>query len=416
MIETSKKILQNGLTVVHHFDETSPFVVVNTLYKIGAKDEDPERTGFAHLFEHLMFEGSKNSDTYDEPLQEAGGENNAFTNNDFTNYYCQVPTNNLDVALFLEADRMCNLKINQRALNEQKKVVIEEFKEHYINQPYGNVWHILREMIYEKHPYRWPTIGKTTDHVANATLDDVKSFYSKYYQPSNAILVIGGNLPKEFVFERVEHFFGEIKTNDIGPKNKIIEPTQSTPKAKTVFEEVSLNAIFIAFKGPDRFDPTFFVSDLVSDLLSGSQSSRLYQKLVKEQKLFVSIDAYISASNEIGLFCVEGKIAPDVDIKIAEEAIWQALELLKNEAISLNELQKIKNKTLSHLNFSDTSLMSKVINIAYFELLGDANLINKEEENYLNVSAEDILLFANQTFQKEKSNTLYYLKKENDIK
>jgi predicted Zn-dependent peptidase len=416
MIETSKKILKNGLTGVHHFDETSPFVVVNTLYKIGAKDEDPERTGFAHLFEHLMFEGSKNSDTYDEPLQEAGGENNAFTNNDYTNYYCQVPKNNLDVALFLEADRMCNLKINQRALNEQKKVVIEEFKEHYINQPYGNVWHILREMIYEKHPYMWPTIGKTTDHVANATLEDVKSFYTKYYQPSNAILVVGGNLDKEFVFERVEHFFGEINFSVSAPKNLISEPIQSIPKEKTVFADVSLDAIYIAFKAPDRFDPNFFVSDLVSDILSGSQSSRLYQKLVKEKKLFVSIDAYISASNEVGLFCVEGKIAPGIDPKIAESAIWEELELLKNEAVSFNELQKIKNKTLSHLNFSDTSLMSKVINIAYFELLGDANLINKEEENYLAVSAEAILAFSNHTFQKDKSNTLHYLKKENDIK
>lgn len=413
MIETNKIILTNGLTVVHHFDDTSPFVVVNTLYKIGAKDENPEKTGFAHLFEHLMFEGSKNSDTYDEPLQEAGGENNAFTNNDYTNYYCQVPANNLDVALFLEADRMCNLKINQRALNEQKRVVIEEFKEHYINQPYGNVWHILREMLYEKHPYRWPTIGKTTEHVANATLDDVKSFYSAYYQPSNAILVVSGNISKEFAFERANHFFGEIKNINTTEKNIFIEPKQLAARTKTVFEDISLDAIYIAFHAPDRLDPYFFISDVVSDILSGSQSSRLYQKLVKELKLFVSIDAYISASNEIGLFCIEGKLAPGVEPKAAEAAIWVELEKIKTD-VAAHELEKIKNKTLSFINFSDTSLMGKTVNIAFYELLGDADMINKEEENYTAITLEQVSNFSKNTFTKAKSNTLFYLKKSND--
>ncbi|MBX7224657.1 MAG: insulinase family protein [Chitinophagales bacterium] len=413
MIQVSKKILKNGLTVVHHLDENTPFVVVNVLYKVGAKDEDPERTGFAHLFEHLMFEGSKHAKSYDQPLQEAGGENNAFTNNDYTNYYSQVPANNIDISLFLEADRMAFLNINQRSLNVQKKVVVEEFKENYINQPYGDVWHLLREMVYEKHPYKWPTIGLRTEHISEAVLEEVRNFFSMHYQPQNAILVIGGNIEEAVAFEKAEQYFGWIEPQTVTEKKEVIEPEQTVAKTKTVYADVPLNGLYIAFKSTDRYDDDFYVSDLISDILSGGQSSRLYQRLVKEQKLFVSIDAYISASNEIGMFVVEGKINEDVPVSVAEAAVWQEIELLKTE-LTEKEIRKTKNKILSYLNFSDTSIMGRTINIAYYEMLGDANGINQEESKYESVTLEKIQRFCNKYLTHSKSNTLYYLRKQHD--
>lgn len=413
MIQVSKKILKNGLTVIHHLDESTPFVVVNVLYKVGAKDEDPERTGFAHLFEHLMFEGSKHANSYDQPLQEAGGENNAFTNNDYTNYYSQVPANNIDISLFLEADRMAFLNINQRSLNVQKKVVVEEFKENYINQPYGDVWHLLREMVYEKHPYKWPTIGLRTEHISEAVLEEVRNFFSMHYQPQNAILVIGGNIEEAVAFEKSEQYFGWIEPQTVIEKKEVIEPEQTVAKTKTVYADVPLNGLYIAFKSTDRYDDDFYVSDLISDILSGGQSSRLYQRLVKEQKLFVSIDAYISASNEIGMFVVEGKINEDVPVSVAEAAVWQELELLKTE-LTEKEIRKTKNKILSYLNFSDTSIMGRTINIAYYCMLGDANGINQEESKYESVTLEKIQRFCNKYLTHSKSNTLYYLRKQHD--
>lgn len=415
MIKVSKKILTNGLTVVHHFDESTPFVVVNVLYKVGAKDEDEERTGFAHLFEHLMFEGSKHAKSYDQPLQEAGGENNAFTNNDYTNYYSQVPANNIDISLFLEADRMAFLNINQKSLYVQKKVVVEEFKENYINQPYGDVWHLLREMVYEKHPYKWPTIGLKTEHISEAVLEEVRDFFKKYYQPQNAILVIGGNIDEELAFEKATHYFGWITSEMNIEKKHILEPEQKTARKKTVHVDVPLDALYIAFKSSDRFDDDFYVSDLISDILSGGQSSRLYQRLVKEQKLFVSIDAYISASNETGMFVVEGKVNADASIEVAETAVWRELELLKTE-LTEKEIRKTKNKILSYLNFSDTSIMGRTINIAYYEMLGDANWINQEESKYEAVSLDKIHQFCSNYLIPEKSNTLYYLRQPKNDK
>ena len=411
MIDYSREVLDNGLTLIHHHDKTTPFVIVNTLYKVGAKHEDKHRTGFAHLFEHLMFSGSKHFADFDKPLQEAGGENNAFTNNDYTNYYDMVPAVNVETPMCLEADRMVNLNINKKSLDVQRKVVCEEFKENYINQPYGNVWHILREMVYEKHPYRWPTIGKELKHVEDATLEDVKAFYSKYYQPSNAILVLAGNIEKEQASTLAKKYFGEL-TGSAVEKRKFDEPEQTEAKEKTVYEDVPLNAIYIAFKICDRLHPDYYASDVTSDILSNGTSSRLHQKLVKEEKAFVEIDAYITSSDDIGMFVVEGKITDGIELQKATDLIWAELKKMKEEKVNESELQKCKNKMLTYMNFSEASLLNRAISLAYYELLGNANLINEEEQQYDAVNAEHIQQFAQKTFTKERSNTLFYLKKE----
>ena len=411
MIDYSREVLDNGLTLIHHHDKTTPFVIVNTLYKVGAKHEDEHRTGFAHLFEHLMFSGSKHFADFDKPLQEAGGENNAFTNNDYTNYYDMVPAVNIETPMCLEADRMVNLNINKKSLDVQRKVVCEEFKENYINQPYGNVWHILREMVYEKHPYRWPTIGKELKHVEDATLEDVKAFYSKYYQPSNAILVLAGNIEKEQASKLAKTYFGELTGNAV-EKRIFEEPEQTIAKEKTVYEDVPLNAIYIAFKICDRLHPDYYASDVTSDILSNGTSSRLHQKLVKEEKAFVEIDAYITSSDDIGMFVVEGKISDGIELQKATDLIWAEFKKMKEEKVNESELQKCKNKMLTYMNFSEASLLNRAISLAYYELLGNANLINEEEQQYDAVNAEHIQQFAQKTFTKERSNTLFYLKKE----
>lgn len=410
MIEYSKEVLENGLTLIHHYDETTPFVVVNTLYKVGAKDEEESRTGFAHLFEHLMFGGSKHFKDFDKPLQEAGGENNAFTNNDYTNYYDTVPAINIEVPFALEADRMTHLNINKKSLDVQRKVVCEEFKENYINQPYGNVWHILREMVYEKHPYKWPTIGKELKHVEDATLEDVKAFYDLYYQPNNAILVVAGNMDKEKTIALTKNYFNDLKGNSLVHKT-FSEPEQTIAKEKTVYDDVPLNAVYIAFKMCDRLHPDFYVADVTSDILSNGNSSRLHQRLVKEAKAFVEIDAYITSSNDIGMFVFEGKVADGIDVQQATDLIWKEIKQIQLEKVNANELQKCKNKMLTYMNFSESSLLNRAISLAYYELLGNANMINDEEKNYDAVNEDRIRQFAQTTFAKEKSNTLFYLKK-----
>ncbi len=411
MIDYSKEVLPNGLTLIHHFDETTPFVVVNTLYKVGAKDEDEHRTGFAHLFEHLMFSGSKHFKDFDKPLQEAGGENNAFTNNDYTNYYDTVPVINIETALCLEADRMHHLNINKRSLEVQRKVVIEEFKENYINQPYGNVWHLLREMVYEKHPYKWPTIGKELKHIEEATLEDVKAFYDTYYQPNNAILVIAGNIEKSETVALTQKYFGELQGNHL-VKKSITEPEQTVAKEKTVYEDVPLNLVYIAFKMCNRLHPDYFTADVTSDILSNGSSARLHQKLVKELKAFVEIDAYITASDDIGMFVFEGKVSDGFDVQKAVDLIWIEIEKIKQETVNENELLKCKNKMLTSMHFSEASLLNRAISLAYYESLGNANMINEEDKNYEKVSTHHIQEFAKKTFTKERSNTLYYLKKQ----
>jgi predicted Zn-dependent peptidase len=409
MIQFEQCILENGLKVLVHPDKSTPMAVVNVLYDVGAKDENPEKTGFAHLFEHLMFGGSINIPSYDEPLQIAGGENNAFTTNDLTNYYCQLPADNIETAFWLESDRMLSLAFGKKSLEVQRKVVCEEFKEHYINKPYGDVWHKMRELAYTTHPYRWMTIGASLKHVEDATLEDVKSFFYKHYTPCNAILVVAGNVEFNQVKQLAEKWFGPIPSGERYQRNLPVEPEQKEARHLEVKSGVPLDALIKCWHMSSRMDERYYTFDLISDILSGGGSSRLFQTLVKEKQLFSSIDCYHYGSTEPGLMTIEGKVVKGVDIREAEKALMEELKHLQQNGISESELEKVKNKAESSMAFEDMSLMNRASSLAMYENLGDANLINTELSKYQAVTAEQIKTQSQWLFRDENCSTMYYL-------
>jgi predicted Zn-dependent peptidase len=408
VIGFTRFILDNGLRVLIHEDDSTPMVAVNVLYNVGSKDESPDKTGFAHLFEHLMFGGSANIPNFDDPIQLAGGENNAFTNNDMTNFYDVLPAENLEVALWLESDRMLSLNFSEKVLEVQRKVVVEEFKETCLNEPYGDVWHHLSELAYQVHPYQWPTIGKIPKHVEDATLDDVKSFFYKYYRPNNAVLVIAGNVKTDSTLQLVKKWFDEIPAGDISLRQLPAEPKQAILHDRITEGKVPVDSIYLAFHTCSRMDRDFYAVDILSDVLGNGPSSRLFRRLLKEQKLFSHIDCYITASIDPGLLIIEGKPSDGVSLESAEAAIWRELELLKKEAISERELQKLINKSESALVFSEVSVLNKAINLAFFELLGDAAMINREVELYQSVTAEAVRRVAQEVFTQENCSRLIY--------
>ncbi len=409
MIHFERFTLANGLRVVVHQDLSTPMVVMDIMYDVGARDEDPERTGFAHLFEHLMFGGSVNIPSYDEPLQMAGGENNAYTTNDLTNYYLQVPAENIETAFWLESDRMLSLAFGEKSLEVQRKVVIEEFKEHYLNKPYGDAWHKLRELAYKKHPYRWMTIGKDLSHIETAQLEDVRNFFFKYYRPVNAIMVVAGNITLEKVKELAEKWFSDIPAGEKYERNIPPEPEQKEARLLEIKAPVPLDAFYQCWHISSRLDKGYYIADLISEILSGGGSSRLYQALVKEQQIFSNIECHHFGSTDKGLLAIEGKLVKGVQIGEAGKAVNDVLEKLKVEHVSEAELQKVKNKTESMIAFEDMSLMNRANSLAYYELLGDASLMNTELEKYAAITTQDILEESRKIFRKENSNTLYYL-------
>jgi zinc protease len=408
MIHFERFELANGLKVIVHEDKSTPMAVVNVIYDVGARDEDPSKTGFAHLFEHLMFGGSINIPVYDEPLQLAGGENNAFTTNDLTNYYCQLPAENIETAFWLESDRMLSLAFSKKSLEVQRKVVCEEFKEHYINKPYGDVWHKMRELAYTTHPYRWMTIGKELKHVEDATLEDVKAFFKKHYTPSNAILVVTGNVTTEQVKELSEKWFGPIPAGEKYNRNIAPEPKQTGARTQEVKADVPLDALYKCWHIYPRTDMRYYVADLVTEIMSGGGSSRLYQSLVKEKQLFSNIECYHLGSTDAGLLTIEGKLVKGVDMKVAEAAVEEEIRRLQQEGIDEKELDKVKNKTESMMAFEDMSIMSRANSLAMYELLGDADLINQELDRYRAVTAEQLIAETKIIFDPKNSNTLYY--------
>ncbi len=411
MIVYHKFILDNGLRVIVHEDHSTPMAMVNVLYDVGAKDEQPDKTGFAHLFEHLMFGGSIHIPNYDEPLQIAGGQNNAFTTDDLTNYYCQVPAKNSETAFWLESDRMLSLAFSEESLEVQRKVVCEEFKEHYINKPYGNAWHIMRDMSYQVHPYRWMTIGKELSHIENARMEDVKAFFKKHYNPSNAILAVGGNVQLENVKILAEKWFGKIPAGEKYIRHLPGEPIQTVARKKEVTADVPLDAIYKSWHIPGRLDKAYYSIDLITEILSGGGSSRLFESLVKKKKLFSNISCYHFGSVEPGLITIEGKLVAGVSMQAAEQAIEEELDILKTTLLKDHELQKVKNKTESVTIFEDMSIMSRATNLSFYELMGNANLMNEELPKYQLVTNDDILATAQETFKPENSNTLYYFRK-----
>ncbi len=409
MVKFNRFTLDNGLRVIVHEDSTTPMAVLNILYDVGARDEDPGQTGFAHLFEHLMFGGSVNIPDYDQPLQRVGGENNAFTSNDITNYYITLPSANIETAFWLESDRMLSLAFSKKSLEVQRNVVIEEFKQRYLNQPYGDVWLHLRPMVYKKHPYQWATIGKEIKHIEDAKIEDVKAFFKKHYNPQNAIMVVGGDVKTEEVKQMAEKWFGPIPAGEKYHRNLPQEPEQHDERRETVTAKVPLNDVYIAFQMGGRLDEQYYVCELMSDILSRGNSSRLYRKLVRDKHLFSEIHAYMSGSLDTGMFVFEGKPLENISVETAEAAIWEELERLKTEDIPDHELTKVKNKTESTMIFSEMSLLDKAMNLASFELLGDADLMNQETDKYIAVTAEQIKQQANKIFRRDNSSTLIYL-------
>ena len=411
MVHFERFTLSNGLRVVVHQDTSTPMAVVNVMYDVGAKDEDPSRTGFAHLFEHLMFGGSVNIPEYDEPLQMAGGENNAYTTNDLTNYYIQLPAENIETAFWLESDRMLSLAFDPESLEVQRKVVCEEFKEHYLNKPYGDVWLRLRDLSYQVHPYRWMTIGKELSHIENASLQDVKDFFFKHYRPVNAILVVAGNVTVDQVRTLAEKWFGPIESGEKYVRQLPAEPTQTAARKLEVHAEVPLDAVYKCWHIYPRMDHRYYVADFITEVLGGGGSSRLYQALVKEKKLFSNIECYHFGTTDAGLLSIEGKLVKGVKPEEAEAAIEIELERMKTEAITEVELQKVKNKTESAIAFEDMSVMNRANSLAFYELLGDAALMNTELDRYNKVTIQDIQEGCREIFREENSNTLRYLSK-----
>ena len=406
MIQFERFTLENGLRVIFHKDITTPLAVVNTLYDVGARDEDENKTGFAHLFEHLMFGGSVNIPDFDAPLQNAGGESNAFTSNDITNYYDIIPAQNLETALWLESDRMLSLAFTDKSLETQRSVVMEEFKQRYLNQPYGDVWLELRPLAYEVHPYKWATIGKELKHIEDATMEDVKSFFKKHYCPSNAILCIAGNFEVETIKTLTEKWFGNIPSGIKPARLLPQEPKQSNKKEKTIERNVPSDAFYFAFKMPERKSVEYYVVDVLSDALGRDKSSRLYTKIQKEQKLVTEINAYISGSLDNGLLVIEGKLSEGKTFEEVENAIWAVLSEIKNIQLSNEELNRLKNKIRTAKEFQEQGLLNRTMNLCYFELLGDANGINEEAILYENIQAEHIHAVANEILQENNCTLL----------
>lgn len=408
MIRYDRFVLDNGLRVLVHEDHSTPMAVVNIMYDVGARDENPAQTGFAHLFEHLMFGGSIHIPDYDEPLQRAGGENNAYTTNDLTNYYCQLPAENIETAFWLESDRMLSLAFGQKSLDVQKKVVCEEFKEHYINKPYGDVWHKMRELAYTTHPYRWMTIGKELSHVENAHIDDVKNFFFKHYRPVNAILVVAGHVELEKIKQLAQKWFGDIPMGEKYNRSLPQEPRQTAARVSEVHADVPLDAFIKTWHMDARLDKGYYVMDLATEVLGGGGSSRLYQALVKEKQLFSSIDCYHFGSIDKGLLAVEGKLVKGVAMEAAAKAVEEEIEKIQAVAISDSELQKVKNKTESVIAFEDMGVMSRANSLAMYELLGDAELMNTELARYQEITAADVQQYCKEVFRNDNSNTLFY--------
>lgn len=408
MLQINRHILSNGLRLVHSQDASTQMVALNVLYNVGARDENPEHTGFAHLFEHLMFGGSVNIPDYDAPLQLAGGENNAWTNNDITNYYLTVPRQNVETGFWLESDRMLSLDFSERSLEVQRGVVMEEFKQRCLNQPYGDVGHLLRPLAYRVHPYQWPTIGKELSHIANATLEEVKDFFFRFYAPNNAVLAVTGNISFEEAVSLTEKWFGSIPRREVPLRQLPKEPVQTGERRQVVERNVPLDSLFMAYHMCDRLNADYYAFDILSDILSNGRSNRLNQHLVQEKQLFSSIDAYISGTIDAGLFHISGKPAAGVSLEEAEAAVREELNELQTALVQEHELEKVKNKFESTQIFGNINYLNVATNLAWFELNGQAEDMEKEVERYRAVTADRLKAVAQTAFREENGVVLYY--------
>ena len=407
MINYRRFSLENGLKVLVHEDKSSPLVAMNILYNVGSRDEDPERTGLAHLFEHLMFGGSVNIPDYDTPLQLVGGDNNAFTNNDITNYYLTLPSENIETGFWLESDRMLELDFSQKNLDNQKNVVIEEFNQRYLNQPYGDATLKLRPLAYKVHPYRWPTIGMDISHIENVDLTHVKDFFFSHYAPNNAVLSLTGNISYELAYKLTQKWFGPIERRKVHDRNLPAEPQQTEERILVVEKDVPATALYKVWHIGPRMSSDFYTLDLITDLLAGGESGRLHTELVREKKLFSEINAYISSDIDPGLITIQGKLMKHIDIQQAEEAVNKVIADLKN-TLESRDMEKVRNKFESSTVFSNTSILNKAMNLSFCELLGNPDLINQEVETYRKVNIEMVIEAVNRYLIQSNCSTLYY--------
>ena len=408
MVNFERYTLSNGLRLLVHKDETTPMATVCMTYDVGTKDEDPEKSGYAHLLEHLMFCGSKNAARFDDLIQNAGGENNAFTNQDMTVFYDIVPLENLEVALFLEADRMTNLQFKKKSFLREQKVVVEEFKETCIDEPYGDIWHHIGPLLYQVHPYSIPPIGKKMEHIANARIEDLESFYKKFYQPANAILTVSGNIAPEIVLEKVQKWFGEIPNQIIEKRMLAQEPNQEVKRRLHVSADVPTPAIYLIFHSAERMSWDYYLDEVLSDILGEGDSSVIYKKLVKEQEIFSEADVYITGTLDTGLFILEGKLNEGKTFEEAEKALWSILNPLKKKKLSKKELTRLQNKIEHNLEFAEIGAFHKAVNLGYYELLGNPQWINEEGERYRTITINDLQERSKQLFQESKASVIYY--------
>jgi zinc protease len=411
MINYSQFELANGLKVIVHQDKSTSLAAMNLLYNVGSRDEDQDKTGFAHLFEHLMFGGSKNIDNYDEPLQKVGGENNAFTTPDITNYYLTVPSINLETGFWLESDRMLSLSFSPSVLEVQRKVVIEEFKQRYLNQPYGDTWLKLRPLAYKTHPYQWPTIGKEISHIENASMDDVREFFFKFYRPNNAILVVAGNVDTDDVKRLCAKYFEPIPIGEKYVRNLSKELKQKEERYMEIVADVPLNAFNKVFHMPARNHPDYHAIDLLCDLLGHGNSSRLYDQLVRKRKLFNSIGSFVTGSMDPGLFGISGKLNEGVSFEDANSAFWEVVEGLRGEAVAEEELGKVKNQAQTSAEFGEVELLNRALNLAIATVRGNPELVNLEKESIDKITTTEIHTVANELLTKSNCSTLYYKSK-----
>jgi len=408
MIAYQQHFLDNGLEIIIHEDHTSQVAVTNLLYKVGSRDESPDKTGFAHLFEHLMFGGSLNVESFDNELQKVGGENNAFTSPDFTNYYISLPSNNLETAFWLESDRMNSLSFKADVLETQRNVVIEEFKQRYLNQPYGDYWLLMRPLAYKKHSYRWPTIGKSVEHIEKFTLQDVKDFFYTHYTPDNAILSVAGDVNPDEIIRLAEKYFGPIESAKHSVNGIPEEPIQQSPREDEVKREVPYEAIYKCFHMPARTDPRYYPVDILSDVLGRGRSSLLYENLVKKDHIFHDIQCFQTGSVDPGLLVISGKLNHGVSLEKANQAIESITEQIKSGEISERVLEKVKNQVIAHKAFSDIELLNRALNLAFCSFVGNIDNVNQELEIFDKVTLSDVINQASSILDINNSSTLFY--------
>lgn len=411
MIEFEQFELDNGLRVIVHQDKSTTLAAINILYDVGSRDEDENKTGFAHLFEHLMFGGSKHIDNYDHVLQKVGGENNAFTTPDITNYYLTLPAVNLETGFWLESDRMLNLSFNPEVLEVQRKVVIEEFNQRYLNEPYGDVWLKLRPLAYKLHPYKWATIGKDVGHIEQAKMEDVRNFFNRHYAPNNAILVVAGNVEVNEVKQLSEKYFGGIKKGENNQRKLPAEPTQLEERVLDTEANVPMDALHKVFHMPARSSANYYAVDLLSDLIGRGQSSRLYDRLVKKDQVFNSISAYVTGSLDPGLLVVSGKLNKNIDFATADKKIWDVIEELVSTGPGEDELSKVKNQALTSIEFGAIELLNRAMNLALGAVMGNVDLVNQENKIIESITMSDINALSGTILNRQNCSTLYYKSK-----